>query len=201
MAAVLIATHIPGIVMHNHVGQWVWSIEADVCNVKHLGLLKIEFNFCRLQKLSEGPLYVETLTRSYPYIFGMFYFQEFFKITEISQSKRARLWALTFLTTTLSLIILIPNSISNERIELLFIITRILCPIAICWIIHACHIGSGGMINRVLSNKFLIPLSTLSFGLYFLNNHTAHFLVLDVIALFKDSGTLVQVVSRFLSHN
>jgi len=92
---------------------------------------------------------------------------------------------------------MIKNSIPNEQIELLFIITRILWPVAICWIIHACHAGYGGMINKILSNKYLIPLSTLSFGLYFLNNHAAHFIVLDVISMFKDSGSFVQIVSNF----
>jgi hypothetical protein len=43
---------------------------------------------------------------------------------------------------------------------------RINFGLALAWIIYACHLGHGGVVNRFLSSKYWMPLSRLSFCLY-----------------------------------
>ncbi|VDK69671.1 unnamed protein product [Litomosoides sigmodontis] len=43
---------------------------------------------------------------------------------------------------------------------------RTVFALAMAWLIYACHTGSGGIINRVLSMKFFIPLSSLCYSVY-----------------------------------
>uniref|UniRef100_F1KU81 Nose resistant to fluoxetine protein 6 n=1 Tax=Ascaris suum TaxID=6253 RepID=F1KU81_ASCSU len=43
---------------------------------------------------------------------------------------------------------------------------RPLFAFAVSWLIFACHTGSGGVINRILSAKFFLPLSNLCYSAY-----------------------------------
>lgn len=82
-----------------------------------------------------------------------------------------------------------------EPTSVLFLITRILWPLALCWIIHASQLGCGGIVNRILSFKYFIPLSSLSLGIYFLNDHIGHYIMYDILRSFKDAGFKTKVVS------
>jgi len=82
-----------------------------------------------------------------------------------------------------------------EPTSVLFLITRILWPLALCWIIHASQLGCGGIVNRILSFKYFVPLSSLSLGIYFLNDHIGHYIMYDILSIFKDAGFKTKVVS------
>lgn len=43
---------------------------------------------------------------------------------------------------------------------------RTVFSLALSWLIYACHTGIGGYINTVLSHRWLLPLSTLSYSVY-----------------------------------
>uniref|UniRef100_A0AC34RBQ3 Acyltransferase 3 domain-containing protein n=1 Tax=Panagrolaimus sp. JU765 TaxID=591449 RepID=A0AC34RBQ3_9BILA len=43
---------------------------------------------------------------------------------------------------------------------------RTVFSMALAWLIYACHTGIGGWVNTVLSHRFLLPLSTLSYSVY-----------------------------------
>uniref|UniRef100_A0AAF5Q6L7 Acyltransferase n=2 Tax=Wuchereria bancrofti TaxID=6293 RepID=A0AAF5Q6L7_WUCBA len=43
---------------------------------------------------------------------------------------------------------------------------RTIFALSMAWLIYACHTGSGGMINRILSMKLFIPLSSLCYSVY-----------------------------------
>jgi len=38
--------------------------------------------------------------------------------------------------------------------------------LSVSWLIYACHTGMGGPVNRILSCRFLIPLSSLCYTVY-----------------------------------
>uniref|UniRef100_A0AC34EZC4 Acyltransferase 3 domain-containing protein n=1 Tax=Panagrolaimus sp. ES5 TaxID=591445 RepID=A0AC34EZC4_9BILA len=46
---------------------------------------------------------------------------------------------------------------------------RLVFSLALSWLIYACHTGIGGFINTVLSHRFLLPLSTLSYSVYLIH--------------------------------
>ena len=73
-------------------------------------------------------------------------------------------------------------------------------PLAICWIIHACHIGCAGIINDILSFKYFIPISNLSLGIYLLNDHVGHYIVCDVLSSVEDFGFPMKAVSWGISY-
>uniref|UniRef100_A0A914YY56 Acyltransferase 3 domain-containing protein n=1 Tax=Panagrolaimus superbus TaxID=310955 RepID=A0A914YY56_9BILA len=43
---------------------------------------------------------------------------------------------------------------------------RTVFSLALSWLIYACHTGIGGFVNTLLSHRFLLPLSTLSYSVY-----------------------------------
>ena len=43
---------------------------------------------------------------------------------------------------------------------------RLIFALAIAWLIFACHTGIGGYVNTLLSHRYLIPLSSLCYGVY-----------------------------------
>lgn len=52
---------------------------------------------------------------------------------------------------------------------LYFSLSKLLWPLAIGWIIFACHYGYGGVINSFLSVKSFVPLNRLSYCAYLIH--------------------------------
>ncbi|CAF0942501.1 unnamed protein product, partial [Brachionus calyciflorus] len=52
---------------------------------------------------------------------------------------------------------------------LYFAMTKLTWPLAVSWIIFACHYGYGGIINSILSSKVYIPLNRLSYCAYLIH--------------------------------
>ncbi len=50
-----------------------------------------------------------------------------------------------------------------------FSISRVTFPLAIAWVIFACHFGYGGVINKFLSARAFIPLTRISYCTYLIH--------------------------------
>ncbi|XP_070503113.1 O-acyltransferase like protein-like [Chironomus tepperi] len=144
-----------------------------------------------------GYYYTEAVTRSYPYLIGLFYYwmstktsklelpkfltsksgkfcSKLVKILEIFSIKL--LWVATALTVMSPIILYNNNSLSHDDLNLHYLTVRIFWPFALCWIVHACHNGFGGIANKILAAKIWFPLSNISLGIYLMNDHTALYL-------------------------
>lgn len=66
----------------------------------------------------------------------------------------------------------------NRVMNSLFLGTyRLSFSLPIAWLIYASHRGCGGIVNRILSSRFWIPLSKLSYSLYLISSVVQHNLV------------------------
>jgi peptidoglycan/LPS O-acetylase OafA/YrhL len=56
-----------------------------------------------------------------------------------------------------------------DEFAIYFSVTRITWSLSIAWIIFACHYGYGGIINRILSANFFIPITKISYCAYLIH--------------------------------
>ncbi|XP_064457003.1 nose resistant to fluoxetine protein 6-like isoform X2 [Ornithodoros turicata] len=52
---------------------------------------------------------------------------------------------------------------------------RIVWSACVGWVVHRCAVGRGGLLNRLLSWKFLVPVSRVSFAIYVIHIYTIYF--------------------------
>ena len=76
-----------------------------------------------------------------------------------------------------------------------FSLTRVSFPLAVAWVVFACHYGYGGVINRFLSSRAFLPLTRISYVSYLIHP------VIMVTYMFSQRGLLyateITLVSRF----
>ena len=107
-------------------------------------------------------------------------------------------WTATIMTLILPLMPLLKqDEFTLEVVDYFYLSIRILWPFAICWIIYACHNGFGGIVNKILSAKILIPFSNLSLGIYLANVPMANVLPLILQFLTPLESTLMNTVSNW----
>jgi len=79
-----------------------------------------------------------------------------------------------------------------------FSLTRVTFPLAVAWVIYACHYGYGGVINRFLSSRAFLPLTRISYVSYLIHP------VIMVTYMFSQRGlmyaTEITLVSLFIGH-
>ncbi|XP_070490841.1 O-acyltransferase like protein-like [Chironomus tepperi] len=125
--------------------------------------------------------YTDTITRSYPYLFGVLYYHEFFKVKEVSKYLKIPLWIISIgILLSPAEIIFHPEK-SVDNLTTTFNAIRIIWPLGICWLIHACHYGWGGIINKILSFKYFMPFSNICLGLYIMNDYVGHYIGAKVV--------------------
>lgn len=119
--------------------------------------------------------YFPTHVRSIPYLIGIiggyliFSYESGQKTFNVNRKVQFILWIysighlLSPLNVKFIIDLLNHNVIANIIVE---VYGRIFWAFSVVWIIVACHIGKGGIINDFLSHKYLIPISKLGLGIY-----------------------------------
>ncbi|KAL7011770.1 hypothetical protein ACKWTF_014440 [Chironomus riparius] len=122
-------------------------------------------------------LYIEALSRSYPYLVGLFYYRITSGSGKLASNTQTKLaWIATTLTLIVPLIPFFSESMTIEISNIFYIPIRIFWPFALCWIVHVCHNGFGRIVNNILSANILVPVSNLSLGIYLVNVLVSHLL-------------------------
>jgi peptidoglycan/LPS O-acetylase OafA/YrhL len=76
-----------------------------------------------------------------------------------------------------------------------FSLTKVTFPLAVSWVIFACHYGYGGVINQFLSAPFFIPLARISYVCYLIHPVIIFAYYYSQEALFHGSGlTIVNII-------
>ena len=73
-----------------------------------------------------------------------------------------------------------------------FSVSRFTWPLAIAWVIFACHYGYGGFVNSILSCKSYVPITRLSYVAYLIHPVIMIWYLYTQEVLFH--GTLVTLV-------
>ncbi|CAF0755779.1 unnamed protein product [Brachionus calyciflorus] len=124
-------------------------------------------------------VYIKPYCRASPWIVGIFLGYLFFKL----QNRKIKLqpivvalgWVLCFVLIGTAIFGGYTNHSKNGRrmftfeYAAFFSLTRFTWPLAISWIIFACHNGYGGVINTILSRKAYLPLTRLSYCAYLIH--------------------------------
>ena len=76
-----------------------------------------------------------------------------------------------------------------------FSVSRFTWPLAIAWVIFACHYGYGGFVNSILSCKSYVPITRLSYVAYLIHPVIMIWYFYTQETMFH--GTLLTLVSFF----
>ncbi|KAL7743224.1 hypothetical protein ACLKA6_016170 [Drosophila palustris] len=121
-------------------------------------------------------IYYTTHARATPWLIGLLF--GYFLHSERGRRRRLPswllllLWLLSLLLICLVIWIVYPytqpgaGEISYLAGAFYLCCSRILWPLALCWLIWACHSGAGGVVDSLLSWSFWQPISKLSYCLY-----------------------------------
>lgn len=93
-------------------------------------------------------------------------FLTFFQLTQIF------MWTITFSTISAIFYISFIYEVigRNFLLNAVFIgFIRNIWGLSIAWIIFACHSGSGGFVNKLLSSKYWLPIGKIGLSLYLIH--------------------------------
>ena len=147
-------------------------------------------------------VYIKPYCRGAPWLIGMYLGYVFFKYKKVKLS-----YPMVFLGWTMSTLFALIGIFGGytnhaegaRRMEtfeyaLFFAISKLIWPIAIAWIIFACHHGYGGVVNSFLSIKTFVPLTRLSYCAYLIHPVIMVFYNYQQETLFHSTGyTLVYI--------
>lgn len=128
-------------------------------------------------------VYANTILRSAPYLIGIiigFFIDqiESSKTGKIYLSKKVQVIMWIFVSQWIFIALILDgpcnqNGCTNYTKYVIHFIAesahKIFWSLSIGWIILACHFGFGGIVNKILSNKFWNPITKISFSLYLIH--------------------------------
>lgn len=125
-------------------------------------------------------VYSSTLTRCVPYLIGIIFgfiidrFEWKLENFKLPIKYQVILWLYVSQFLMIRDVFKVPCDLTDCKNNIMFYVLesshKIFWSLSIGWIIFACHFKMGGIVNRILSNSFWIPIAKISLSLYLMHS-------------------------------